>query len=87
MTSTGPVTLGNLIAANKLLWYYCTACGHERDLEPSMLPLPGDTPVPDVRWSMRCTRCGAKKADTRPELYPGGIIAMRERWRSDIHSR
>jgi hypothetical protein len=25
------------------------------------------------------TRCGAKKADNRPELYPGGIVAMRER--------
>lgn len=26
-------------------------------------------------------RCGAKRADTRPELYPGGVVAMRERWR------
>jgi hypothetical protein len=24
-------------------------------------------------------RCGAKNADTRPELYPGGVVAMRER--------
>ena len=70
-----------MISAGKLLWCYCTACGHERDLDPLSLPLPGDTPVPDVRWSMRCTRCGAKKADTRSELCPGGIVAMRERWR------
>jgi hypothetical protein len=62
---------------------YCCACGHEVDLNPLSLPLPDGTPVPDVRWSMRCTICGAKKADTRPELYPGGIVAMRERWRED----
>ena len=24
---------------------------------------------------------GSRKIDARPELYPGGIVAMRERWR------
>ena len=30
--STGPVRLGDLIRDGKLLWAYCRACGHERDL-------------------------------------------------------
>ncbi len=81
VSTAGPARLSHLIEQGKLLWCYCTACGHEIDLKPGELPLPADAPVPDVRWSMRCTRCGAKKADTWPELYPGGITAMRERWR------
>ena len=79
MIPDGPVRLLDLITEGKLLWCYCCACGHERDLDPSTLPLPAETPVPDVRWSMVCTRCGAKKADTRPELYPAGIESMRVR--------
>lgn len=79
---SGPVRLADLIAEGKLMWCYCCACGHERDLDPSTLPLPATTPVPDARYSMRCTRCGAKKADTRPELYPGGIEKMRMARRS-----
>jgi hypothetical protein len=31
---TGPVTLGDLIHANKLLWVYCRDCCHERDMDP-----------------------------------------------------
>ena len=43
---TTPVTLGDLIHADKLLWVYCTACGHERDVNPTNVPLPGEAPVP-----------------------------------------
>jgi DNA-directed RNA polymerase subunit RPC12/RpoP len=77
---TGPVCLGDLIAERKLLWGYCTTCGRERDLDPGTIPLPRDYPVPDAGKRMKCTYCGSKKIDTRPELYPGGIVAMRERW-------
>lgn len=78
---TGPVRLGDLIDAGKLLWCYCCACGHEVDMDPAQLPLARETPVPEVRYRMRCSQCGAKKADTRPELYPGGIVATREKRR------
>ena len=78
----GPVRLADLITEGKLLWCYCCACGHERDLDPTALPQPPETPVPNVRYSMKCTRCGAKKADTRPELYPGGIEKVRAMWRA-----
>jgi hypothetical protein len=32
---TSPVTLGDLIEADKLLWVYCRDCCHERDMELS----------------------------------------------------
>jgi len=30
---------------------------------------------------MKCSACGSRKIDARPELYPGGVVAMRKRLR------
>ena len=79
MIATGPVTLSDLAHAGKQLWVYCRECGRERDLDPLSLPLPGETPVPSVGKRMVCSACGSKKVDAKPDLYPGGIIAMRVR--------
>src|SRR5436190_10635586 len=57
----GPVTLGDLIGADKLLWVYCRDCCHERDLNPANVPLPADTPVPDAGKRMKCSVCGSRK--------------------------
>jgi hypothetical protein len=77
---SGPVTIGDLARDRRLLWVYCRECGRERDVPPATLPLPGEYPVPDVGKRMRCTACGSRKIHTAPELYPGGIAAMRARW-------
>jgi hypothetical protein len=77
---TRPVTIADLVRDRRLLWVYCRRCGHERDLDPSTLPLPGAHPVPEVGNRMCCTACGSRKVHTSPELYPGGIEAMRARW-------
>ena len=79
---TLPVRLGDLICDGKLLWGWCADCCLEKDIDPASLPLPPDTPVPEIKKHMRCSRCGSKKVDVRPELYPGGITAMREKWAS-----
>jgi len=42
---------------------------------------PGDTPVMSVGKRMKCSKCGSKKITMQPELYPGGIMAMRKKWR------
>lgn len=77
-----PVTLAALIRDRKLLWVYCRECGRERDLDPSSVPLPGEFPVPDVGKRMKCSACGSRKVTTAPELYPGGVVAMRKRERA-----
>ncbi len=77
---TGPVTLGDLIRDDKLLGVYCCDCCHERDVNPAPVPLPPETPVPEIGKKMKCSKCGSRKVDTRPELYPGSIEKMRERW-------
>jgi hypothetical protein len=78
---TGPVTLGDLIREKKLLWTYCRDCCRERDLDPATVPLPPEFPVPEVGSRMKCSVCGSRKVETKPELYPGGIEAMRKRHR------
>ena len=78
---TGPVPLGDLIREDKLLWVYCCDCYHERDVNPATVPLPAETPLPEVGKHMRCAACGSRKIDARPELYPGGVEAMRRRLR------
>lgn len=75
----GPVQLGNLIAQDKLLWAYCRDCGHERDLIAETLLLDATTAVPDVAKRLICSMCRSRNITTRPELYPGGIEAQRQR--------
>ena len=71
------VLLSHLIRDGKLLWCYCTDCCREADVDPASLSLPPDTPVPSLKARMRCSGCGSRKVDVRPELYPGGVKAMR----------
>lgn len=77
MQPTGPVTLADLVRDDKLLWVYCCDCGHERDVNPAMVALPAETPVPTIGKHMKCSVCGSRKINTMPELYPGGTVAMR----------
>ena len=74
----GPVTISDLMREGKLLWVYCITCGREKDVHPALLDLPRDTAVPGLgRRHMKCTSCVSREIDTRPELYPGGIDAIR----------
>ena len=41
------------------------------------MPLPAATPVPDVGKHMKCSICGSRKSNTKPELYLSGVEAMR----------
>ena len=76
---SGLVSLGNLIEAEKLLWVYCWDCGHERDVDPAVLPLSWNTPVPLIGTHMKCLACGSRKINAKPELCSSGIAAMRNR--------
>jgi hypothetical protein len=81
-----PATLGYLIREGKLLWLYCDplagGCGYEADVDPASLPLSPDEPVPTVgpRF-MKCSKCGARKIVSAPELVPGGVVALRAKSR------
>ena len=78
---TKPVTLSDLERDGKLAGVYCNACGRERDVRPADLGLPLDTPVPEAGIRFVCSPCGERKVAVRPELYPGGVEAVRRRHR------
>jgi len=80
---TGSVALGDLVREDKLLWVYGRDCHHERDVNPANVPRPADTPVPEVGKKMKCSKCGSRAVETKPELYPGGVVAMRLRFREN----
>ena len=50
-------------------------------MNPATIPLPAETPVPEVGKHVKCLACGSRKIDARPELYPGGVAAMGQRLR------
>ena len=76
-----PVTLGDLDNEGKLLWVYCNECCRERDVPPLSLGLPPETPVPQLGNRLKCSQCGSRKISAKPELYPGGIEAIRAKHR------
>jgi hypothetical protein len=52
---TLPVLLGDLIRDGKLLWFYCPECYRERDIDPGIIPLPPNVPVPEIGKHMKCS--------------------------------
>jgi hypothetical protein len=43
---------------------YC-GCGHQATIDVS--DLPGDLAVPNVRFRLRCSKCGKRPTETRPD--------------------
>jgi hypothetical protein len=43
---------------------YCQ-CGHQAVIDASHLP--DDLAVPEIRSLLRCTKCGARPTETRPD--------------------
>jgi hypothetical protein len=43
---------------------YC-ACGHQASVDVSKLP--GDLAVSDIRLRLRCSKCGKRPTETRPD--------------------
>lgn len=67
-TTTQPVTLGDLKTEGRLVWVYCLDCCLEREFEPEAIPLPLDTPVPEVGRKLKCKACGGRLS-VKPQLY------------------
>jgi len=78
---TKSLTLSDLYRDGKLAWVYCNTCGRERDVPPANLGLPMHTPVPQAGKRLVCSACGGRNVTVKPELYPGGVEAMRRKHR------
>ena len=76
-----PVTLGDLARGGRLIWCYCEACGHEREVDPLSLGLDPAEAVPTVGKRLKCSRCGGREITTRPQLHPEPLEVLRARYR------
>ncbi len=73
----GPVTIGDLRREGKRLWIYCLDCSREVETLAADLPFEDAQPVPSAGLRMRCSRCGSRQIETKPQLYDQPIEAFR----------
>ena len=57
----------------------CCDCGHERDVNPATVPCLLRRRSP--RWKANEVLGVRLAKDTKPELYPGGVVALNQRLR------
>ncbi len=76
-----PVILADLAREGRLLWCYCRSCSYEREVEPRSLGLPDEQPVPTAGQRLKCSRCGSKDIETKPQLYSEPLEVIRARYR------
>jgi hypothetical protein len=83
-TGTHPVTLGDLAAEGRGVWVWCNRCTRSARLAAGDLAarLGRECPVPQVGRRLRCTACGGRDAETRPDWPRGGVVAS-HRWHED----
>ena len=64
-----PMTLGNMRENGvHAVTAECRACGHKSDVVVDQLP--ETTAVPEAGKRMRCSQCGGKQIETRPQARP-----------------
>lgn len=78
-----PATLGSLARDGRLLWCYCCECGYEREIDPLSLGLDPSEPVPTVGKRLKCSRCGSRKIETKPQLHVEPLEVIRARYRKN----
>lgn len=62
-----PVTLGDLIASGRGLSVHCIKCGRHTVLAPETVPLPAAKPVPEMAGRFKCSQCGSRHTEARPD--------------------
>ena len=67
VTVTDPVTFGWLIEKGMNVGLHCHPCGRHVVVPVRSLPFALETPVPATAGRFKCTRCGSRQTETRPE--------------------
>jgi DNA-directed RNA polymerase subunit RPC12/RpoP len=62
------VTIGWLIAEEMRMGVHCHPCGRHVVLDPATLLLAHGLLVPSLERRFRCTRCGSRSTEARPEF-------------------
>jgi DNA-directed RNA polymerase subunit RPC12/RpoP len=62
--------IADLMEGGLRMGVHCHPCGRHVVIDPATLPLSPELPVPSLERRFRCTRCGSKQTEARPE-WPG----------------
>jgi hypothetical protein len=60
-----PMDLANMRSLGVTRIDVCCGCGHQSTIDVSRLP--DDLAVPDIRLRLRCSKCGKRPTETRPD--------------------
>ena len=63
------------LAATRVM-AYCR-CGHEASIDVSAMP--DDVAVPEIKNRLRCTKCGERPLETRPDWRQYHVAGKMER--------
>jgi hypothetical protein len=77
------VTIGDLRREGKRLWIYCLDCYREVETPACDLPFDDAQPVPTAGQRMKCSQCGGRRIDTRPQLYERSVAERLAAAKSD----
>ena len=66
------VRISDLIERGLPLAAHCYTCGRSANLDLATLPLPRGTFVPALARRFKCTRCGSRETDARPDYSRPG---------------
>ena len=64
------MTIADLMREGLRMGVHCHPCGRHVVLDPAKLRLAPETPVPSLERRFKCTRCGSRSTEARPE-WPG----------------
>jgi hypothetical protein len=70
------VRVGDLIAGRIPLGIHCGKCSRYVVADPAALPLAPESYVPALAGRFRCTRCGSRQTEARPEYSRRGERIM-----------
>lgn len=77
-----PVTVGqHLEAGYRLVEIWCNGCHHSGSVDVSALP--ADLPIPDISLRARCTACGSRDCQSRPDISEYYRISRERQQRRD----
>ena len=61
------VTIGRLIAERMGMDVHCNKCASNVGMDPAALSFAPETPIPALAGRFKCTRCGSRQSEARPE--------------------
>lgn len=76
-TDREKAVLGDAVRDGHMLWLSCADCRHRKNIAPAVLArdLGYDFPIPDLKWRMKCSRCGGRQIEVRLDRAGRGPVA------------